>query len=278
MQSLPPDSIKYLVLLAIPVLGGIVYHLAVSLDLRRRGGLVQVRHFGIPDFFFGGVLAFFFLWGGVSSFFKTAGPGAAVGEAREERLLESAVLMGMIFVSTVAFARLRGIPMKAFGLAWENASKIALRAALGLGMIVPPVWALNLAMQYLIAHNNPQEQDIVTMFRQAAGDGDGWSVRLTVISAVLIAPLVEETVFRGYFYPVIKPHLGAFGAAMATSLMFAVSHGNFAVLPGLFLLSLSLTLALERFGSLWVSIGMHCGFNSVSLVLIYLQSQGWMPQ
>lgn len=275
MPALPPDSLKYLALLAVPVLGGIVYHVAVSLDLRSRGGRVEVRHFGLPDFLFGGFLAFFFVWGGVSSILK---PGAPGGEPREDRLLESAALMGMIFVATVAFAGIRGIPMRAFGLAWENASKVALRAAMGLGMILPPVWAINLATQYLIARNNPQEQDIVTMFRQAAGDGDGWSIRITVVSAVLVAPLVEETVFRGYFYPVIKPYLGAVGAALATSAMFAFSHGNLAVLPGLFLLSLSLTLAFERFGSLWVSVGMHSAFNAVSLILIYLQSQGWMPQ
>jgi membrane protease YdiL (CAAX protease family) len=196
---------------------------------------------------------------------------------REERLLESAAVMSMILFATLVFAKIRGIPLRAFGFTRENLSQSLLRATLGLGMVLPVVWAANLAAQYFFSQI-PHEQDIVTLFRQAAGEGDGWAVRITCVSAVLIAPVVEETVFRGYFYPVVKPHLGAVGAALLTGGMFAFSHGNLVVLPGLFLLSLSLTLALERFGSLWIPIGMHSAFNSVSLILIYLQSQGWMPE
>jgi membrane protease YdiL (CAAX protease family) len=249
-----------------------VYHLAVGLAMRLRGGRVEVRHFGGPDFLFGGFLAVFFVWGGWSALGKQGG-----GEMREERLLESAAVMSMILVATLFFARLRGIPLRAFGFVGENPTRSLLRIALGLGMVLPPVWAVNLAAQYLLPQT-PHEQDIVTLFRQAAGDGDGWAVRITCISAVMIAPVVEETVFRGYFYPIMKPFLGAVGAAVLTSAMFAFSHGNLAVLPGLFVLSLSLTLALERFGCLWIPIGMHSAFNTVSLILIYLQSQGWMPQ
>lgn len=274
MFSIPPDSLKYLAILAVPVLGGVVYHLAVALDLRVRGGRVDVGYFGAVDFLFGSFLAAFFVWGGWEAFSKQGGSG---GEVRGDRLWENAVVMLMMFLVTLGFARMRGIPLQAFGFVWENSSRAVFRAAMGLGMVLPPVWAANLASQYLIPQA-PHEQDIVTMFRHAAGDGDMWAVRVTCFSAAVIAPLVEETVFRGYFYPIVKPHLGPGWAAVATSAMFAFSHGNLSVLPGLFFLSLSLTLAFERFGSLWVPMGMHAAFNTVSLVLIYLQSQGWMPQ
>jgi membrane protease YdiL (CAAX protease family) len=234
---------------------------------------------------FGSFLALFFVWGGLSSLSKQltgateahadAQQAAAGTETHAGRLLESASLMLLILAATLIFARVRGIPASAFGMAGENFSRAWLRAAIGLGMVLPPVWAANLAMQYILPQN-PQEQDIVTMFRQAAGDGDVWAIRITCVSAVVIAPLVEETVFRGYFYPLVKVHAGAAAAALLTSAMFALSHGNLAVLPGLFLLSLALNLTYERFGSLWVSVGMHSVFNTVSLILIYLQSQGWI--
>ena len=146
-----------------------------------------------------------------------------------------------------------------------------------LGLALPPVWAANLGAHYLFPQNT-QEQELVTVFRRAAEEGNFSAVRLMCLSAVLIAPLMEETVFRGYFYSLAKPQLGAGWAALMTSSFFAVSHGNVAAFPGLFVLSMCLTLALERFGSLWVSVLMHSCFNAISLVLIYLQSKGWLPQ
>jgi membrane protease YdiL (CAAX protease family) len=273
MPDLPQGSLKYLLLITVPIVGGIVYHIAVALDLRKAGGRVETRHFGVPDLLFGSVVAAFFTWGGLDSLLKRAAPAA---DAKEDHLLEGALFMVLVVVATLGFARLREIPVRAFGWVTESFSKMFLRAASSLGMALPIVWAANVATQY-IAPQGSQEQDIVTMFRRAAGDGDLGAVRITCLSALLVAPLVEETVFRGYLYPIAKAYMGALAAAMLTSTMFAVSHGNWAVLPGLFVLALAFTIAFERFGSLWVCVAMHAAFNAVSLILIYLQSQGWIP-
>lgn len=74
---------------------------------------------------------------------------------------------------------------------------------------------------------------------------------------VLMAPLMEEVVFRGYLYPVLKRMGGAWLAAVTVSLFFAAAHLEGSFLLGRFLLSLILIAAYELTGSLWAPVGIH---------------------
>ena len=268
------DSIPLLLLLSAPVVAGAAYYVSVAIDLRTRGGRVQVKFFGVPDLLFASVLAAYFVWGGLNSFLKQNSAGSDI---RIEQLMENLVLMLSILGATLGFARGRGLPYEAFGMRLDGLSPAFFRAAMFIGLALPTVWAANLGSHYLFPQNT-QEQELVTVFRRASEEGNFSAVRLMCLSAVVVAPLMEETVFRGYFYSLAKPQVGAGWAAVITSSFFAVSHGNVAAFPGLFVLSMCLTVALERFGSLWVSVFMHSCFNAISLVLIYLQSKGWLPQ
>ena len=84
---------------------------------------------------------------------------------------------------------------------------------------------------------------------------------VTGLSAIIVAPLVEEIIFRGYLYAVIKRYSGCVFAAITTSLLFAVVHGNLPVIMPLLTLALILTLAYELTGCLWVPIVAHSLFN-----------------
>ena len=44
--------------------------------------------------------------------------------------------------------------------------------------------------------------------------------------AVLIAPLVEETVFRGYLYPIFAKSLGVLPGILITGVLFGLMHGS----------------------------------------------------
>ena len=52
----------------------------------------------------------------------------------------------------------------------------------------------------------------------------------TRITATIMAPIVEETVFRGYFYPTLKRYLGPVASCLLVSLLFAATHGSVAAL------------------------------------------------
>jgi len=91
---------------------------------------------------------------------------------------------------------------------------------------------------------------------------------LLAILAVVVAPLIEETVFRGMFQSMIRSHLGRpWPAIIATSVLFVMVHANLSHWPALFALSLGLGYAYEKSGSLFRPIFMHVLFNGATIAL-----------
>lgn len=85
-------------------------------------------------------------------------------------------------------------------------------------------------------------------------------------SAVILAPLVEELIFRGYLYPVLKKYGGFLFALIFTSLLFGLIHWNAAVLVPLALFGALLVLLYEKTKTLWVPICAHALFNLTTVV------------
>lgn len=92
---------------------------------------------------------------------------------------------------------------------------------------------------------------------------------LSVILACVAAPLVEELLFRGYFYGVIKRFTSPLFAATVTSALFAVVHVNLPALVPLWLFALILTLSYEATRCLWVPICIHSMFNGINIILLF---------
>ncbi len=103
------------------------------------------------------------------------------------------------------------------------------------------------------------------------------SVRLSVLLAflaIVVAPLVEEMIFRGLFQTMIRSYLGRpWPAIMLTSALFAAVHANATHWPALFVLSVGLGYAYERSGSLFRPIFMHALFNGISILDALIDSK-----
>lgn len=97
---------------------------------------------------------------------------------------------------------------------------------------------------------------------------------LSVILACVVAPLVEELLFRGYFYGVVKRFTSPLFAATVTSALFAVVHVNLPALVPLWLFALILTLSYEATRCLWVPICIHAMFNGINIVLLFWEVGG----
>lgn len=91
---------------------------------------------------------------------------------------------------------------------------------------------------------------------------------LFILTAVVAAPLMEELVFRGFLYPVIKRYTDVWFALIFVSLLFGAIHLHLQSLPLLAMLGLILNLAYERTGCLWVPIIIHGIFNSATLIYL----------
>ena len=90
------------------------------------------------------------------------------------------------------------------------------------------------------------------------------------ISAVIIAPLAEEIIFRGYIYPVAKRYSEKWFAALFSAMLFGVVHMNLLGLPMLILIGLALVVIYEKTGSIWPCILCHMAFNGFSIGIIFL--------
>ena len=89
------------------------------------------------------------------------------------------------------------------------------------------------------------------------------------IMIVLLAPIIEEVVFRGLFYAALKSYFPWFVSIIFSSIIFALIHGNILAFTLLFSLSLLLTFIYELYGKLFYPILIHSCFNISMLFLIY---------
>ncbi len=85
--------------------------------------------------------------------------------------------------------------------------------------------------------------------------------------AILVAPVMEEILFRGVLYPGLKaagfPGLAWIGSAA----LFALAHGNLLGFVPLVFLGLALIWLYERTETLWVPIFTHILFNLANYVM-----------
>jgi membrane protease YdiL (CAAX protease family) len=98
--------------------------------------------------------------------------------------------------------------------------------------------------------------------------GDLWSVLLVGLTAVILAPVLEELLFRGLLLSGLSPFVGPWTAILLTGALFGLAHTS--VWPDpipLTVLGIALGLAMCRTGSLWTPIFFHGFFNGSMLLL-----------
>ncbi len=105
------------------------------------------------------------------------------------------------------------------------------------------------------------------------------SILLFGILGVLVAPLVEETIFRGFLYPVIARRLGIAAGVAITGTLFGLMHaaqlwGGWGQIALLILVGVVLTWVRARTGTVAASYFVHLGYNGLQLAgyLIYVVS------
>ncbi|MCR0204341.1 CPBP family intramembrane metalloprotease [[Clostridium] innocuum] len=88
---------------------------------------------------------------------------------------------------------------------------------------------------------------------------------IIVLSACVIAPIFEELLFRGLILQTLKRHGNVF-AIVVTSLLFAMMHGNLPQAVPVFALSLVISYAVIKTGSILPGIAIHFLNNSFAMI------------
>ncbi len=105
---------------------------------------------------------------------------------------------------------------------------------------------------------------------------------LTFLSLVILPPIAEEILFRGFLYSSLKKGLPIIGAVAMTSLLFAIAHlpagGEagplYIAAIDTFILSLVLIYLREKTGGLWSSMILHALKNGVAFTALFVLHVG----
>lgn len=92
------------------------------------------------------------------------------------------------------------------------------------------------------------------------------------VTAIAVAPLVEEVVFRGYIFPVLERRWGSVAAVLLTALMFTSLHvtqlwGSWMAVSLILLVGLALSLVRALTGALLPAFLMHLAYNTTLCLL-----------
>lgn len=106
------------------------------------------------------------------------------------------------------------------------------------------------------------------------------SAILLMAMAVLVAPLVEETVFRGYLYPLFAKSFGMIPAIALTGVLFGLMHGSqlgwtWSIVGLLILVGVIFTFARAHTGTVLASFLLHLGYNSMIAVATIIGTRGF---
>ena len=104
---------------------------------------------------------------------------------------------------------------------------------------------------------------------------------VAIFTIVIIAPFVEEYLFRGILQSWLRKHLGRKGDIALSSLIFALFHlapsqkaGNISLVLSLFTFACFLGFLYEKRRSLFASIGLHMSFNILSALRVLMIKEG----
>ncbi len=159
------------------------------------------------------------------------------------------------------------------GLAWPRLKDLGLAAA-GFGVYFLLYLFIAIVAKLIFPGLNFQQEQQVGFETARAG----FDLILVFISLVILPPIVEEILMRGFLYSGLKTKWPVPTAAVVTSLLFAIAHLQFGSGAPLlwvaaldtFTLSLVLIYLREKTGNLGAPIALHMLKNGLAFTLLFV--------
>ena len=176
--------------------------------------------------------------------------------------LEVSLIAVMALAAYFVFAR----RLKGFGLCPRTLGRDAAFALVYLLAVYPLIltalWVVLTMGHFLFKDFNIEVHESLTFLSENTNPA---LTALLVLFSVLIVPIFEEMLFRGFLQTALRSLTRSPWAAIGlTSVLFSILHPPTHILA-LFFLSCGLGYAYERSGSLFRCILMHIFFNGVSV-------------
>ncbi len=181
-----------------------------------------------------------------------------------------------VLVPVLRVALIRREPLAEIGFQAPAPGRLLM---LGVGMAVV-MYAGSIALSLAFAQFGIEQNQAEQFKKQfSLTPGDTFGQLLFLIGGGLLAPIGEETLFRGYVFNAFRltfasKRWGIALAYLASALLFALIHvfgvtqGAVALIVPIFFIALVLAWGMHRTGSLLPGIVAHALFNSVQLVVL----------
>lgn len=222
-----------------------------------------------PRPFFAVALTFaWILYSSVAQLFQSSSPPdfqhLQPAQAMEVLASNIAVQITVTCLLMAALTRLGERQLTRYGIDGRHRFQKAGYGLTGYLLAAIPVYAVSAAMLPFRTEENQHP------FLQILRDQQSWPlISLLVVTAVVLAPLQEELIYRVIFQGVLQRMFQPSWAIICSSAFFAAVHG-FPDAVGLFPLALVLGYLYWRTGSYLTVVVTHGVFNGVSLLLTLL--------
>ena len=191
--------------------------------------------------------------------------------ALQQALAVLAMYLGLMSLPLlILWAQLRGKAPKPEGgwlqWRWRPLASALRQAFLQVLKVLPLVTLVGWLFDQLVSKasgSNPLLELVLTTTNP-------WALLLFSITAMVLAPLFEETLFRGVLLPVLGQRYGGFWGVVISALVFGIAHLSLGELPALFVLGLGLGWLRLQSGRLGPSVLMHGLWNGLTFANLLL--------
>ncbi len=182
---------------------------------------------------------------------------------------------GLLVITDITFLLVIFWYLKSIGLSIKSLGFIQKLKASGLLMILPAlagyvILTASISLLFKLAFPGidlGQEQAIA--FKKAVGPLEQV---FAAVALLVIAPVSEELIFRGFVFRGFRKQFGFLSAAVVSSIFFGLVHGQINVALDTFALGLMLCFLYEKTQSIWPSIILHSLKNGIAFYLLFFTS------
>ncbi len=171
----------------------------------------------------------------------------------------------LYFVVILGFFKLIKRPLSELGFVRPRGRYVFLGVLMGIVLFIA-VGLLGSFLANWLGTPAPQSFTLVVM-----GAEYNWQFLLLLILGGILAPLKEEVIFRGIFYPPFRNTYGRGKGIIFTAGLFALLHFDVVRFIPLFIGGVVLTWLYEKTSSLWPSIIAHGTWNILMALALWIQ-------
>lgn len=111
----------------------------------------------------------------------------------------------------------------------------------------------------------PLPESLIESYMESSQGLTSGSLPVMILVTVIVAPIVEEVVFRGLIFSRLKKAMNVWVAIVISSLLFGLMHGQLLWVIYAFVFGMLLAIIAERLNTIGASIILHMAFNLVGV-------------